>query len=106
VADRTDFLVGATIVLVVNTLDPATRAPTDPAGGVALDAVIQTNVTPHVPATPVGSPVFTSAGEGKWIYRLDTTGMAPGVYTWRAKALDATLGTALREDTFVLRAVT
>lgn len=97
-----EFLVGATIKLTVDTYDPDTRTPYDPGDGVVLE-VVRRQAKPAVPAqTLPGSTAFTRKSTGVFFFRLDTTGYTPGTYVWRARAHDDVLGTALRQDTFVL----
>lgn len=89
------YIIGATVFLVVEVFQPNTTIPTT-ATSVTLDGLYCG--TTLVPVSPND---FTNTG-GTWTFTLATTGYAPGVYTWRAKAITAT-GVGLSEDTFVLR---
>lgn len=97
-----DYLVGATVILKVGTRDPESRAPLDPPTPPALDALFQG----PTPVTLPDPALFTLVTPGEYRFSLDTTGFAPGAYTWRAKAVDVNDDIALSEDTFVLRAAT
>lgn len=99
-ADQRDWLVGSTVDLIVKTSVPRTNVPATPSQGVVLDALFVGNAVVPLPT----AVTFAAITEGEYLLKLDTTGFAPGVYTWRAKAIDAAYGTGVREDTFVLRA--
>lgn len=99
--DRT-YLIGSTVHLRVRTTHPETRAPLDPPTPPVLDDL-------NLGTNPVPLPTdvtFTRITPGEYRLSLQTGSLAPGVYTWRAKAVDANGGIALNEDTFVLRATT
>lgn len=94
-----DYIVGSTIRLRVSTRDPASRAALDPPTPPVLDDL-------DLAGTEVALPslvVFTKITPGEYMLSLQTATLAPGVYTWRARATDAQGDVALSEDTFVLR---
>lgn len=94
-----DYLVGSTVRLQVATRDPDTRAPVDPPAPPNL-------VHLGSPSGPMPLPTvaaFTRVTPGEYQLSLQTVGFLPGVYTWRAEAMDETGDVALSEDTFVLR---
>lgn len=97
-----DYIVGATVVLKVGTRDPETRAPLDPPSPPVLDDLDLAGAEIALPSVVV----FTKITPGEYRLSLQTVGFAPGVYTWRAKALDINGDVALSEDTFVLRPAT
>lgn len=97
-----DYLVGSTVHLRVRTTHPETRAPLDPPSPPVLDDLNLGTTAVPLPATVA----FTKITPGEYRLSLQTASLAPGVYTWRAKAVDAQGDIALSEDQFVLRPVT
>jgi hypothetical protein len=90
-----DYIVGETIILTAGVNAPHSTTPLA-AVSVALDALYCGTTL-----VPVSPNAFSLVTTGVWTFSLDTTGYAPGVYTWRAKAV-TDLGIGLSEDTFVL----
>lgn len=95
------FYVGETVVLRLRISQSGTRAPADPAT-VRLDRIWLGT------STPVAQPdatAFTQITSGEYALNLDTTGMAPGTYGWRAVASDGPQATSIVQDSFILRAL-
>lgn len=97
-----DYLVGSTVHLKVATREPETRAPKDPPTPPVLDSLVLGSAAVALPTTVV----FAKITPGEYRFSLQTAGFAPGVYTWRARAVDEAGDVALSEDTFVLRPAT
>lgn len=95
--ENNSYIVGTTLTLTAIVTPADSLTPVD-ASSVTLDALFSGQSNGSVP-----SVAFAHAGTGTYTLSLDTTGLAPGVWTWRAKAVNSA-GTAFIEDTFVLRA--
>lgn len=95
-----NYIVGATVKLVVGITDPFDRSPVDPPGGVTLVGLILAGTNMTLP----GDVTFDKITPGEYRLSLQTTGFAPGSYIWRAAATDTNGDVALSEDNFVLRA--
>jgi hypothetical protein len=94
--DTRDYFVGEGVVLTVGINAPNSTTPIA-ASSVVLDG-LYCGTTP----VTVSPDAFTLVTQGVWTFTVDTTGYAPGVYTWRVKATTAG-GIGINEDTFVLR---
>jgi hypothetical protein len=98
-----DYIVGSTVHLKVGTRHPENRSPLDPPSPPVLDMLNLFGVDDLALPENV---TFTKITPGEYRLSLQTTGLVPGVYTWRAKATDAAGDIALSEDTFILRPAT
>lgn len=98
-----DYIVGSTVHLKVGTRDPESRAPKDPPTPPTLDDLDLMGAGPIMLPDQVE---FTKITPGEYRLSLQTVDMLPGVYTWRARAVDALGDVALSEDTFILRLAT
>lgn len=97
-----DYLVGSTVRLKVSVREPGGGAPLDPPTPPTLVHLVSAGVALALPTTVA----FTKVTPGQYVLSLQTVGYAPGVYSWRAQAVDANSDVALSEDAFVLRATT
>lgn len=97
--ESNSYFVGTTVSLTVIVTAVGSANPED-ATSVILDALTSGTDTGTVP-----NASFTHVSTGTYVLELDTTDMAPGVWTWRAKATNSQ-GITFAEDTFTLRART
>jgi hypothetical protein len=95
--EKKSYFVGSTVTLRVSVTAPDDDVPED-ATTVTLDGLVSGSTRPTI-----SSPNFTHSGTGAYTYFWDTTGLAPGAWTWRAKVVTPD-GVAYEEDTLVLRA--
>lgn len=95
-----DYIVGATVILTVGVVAPNSQNPADAASVVLDGLTLSDGTTTFTPAIVDFAEITT----GTWELDLDTTGMSPGTWTWRAVAILDSSHRAIKEDTLVLRA--